>query len=226
MDAHLFDRAIVCTRKLRRASHVRDTSGATGMPESIKPIETAKAILLVMDYQPGILANLPNGDEMVERMAGVIDLARSRNLTVGYVRVAFTEEDVAKISPRNKSFSRLISDPGAMSADDPQRNVHPRLTPQAGDVTVRKTRVGAFSTTDLAAQLAARGIDTLVLAGISTGGCVLSTIRDAADHDYRLLVLADCCADPKPEVHTFLIEQMFPRQADVLTSTELLGLLI
>ena len=61
---------------------------------------------------------------------------------------------------------------------------------------MRKQRVGAFSTTDLHEQLQARGIDTLVLAGISTSGCVHSTVLDAFDRDYRVIVLSDACADP------------------------------
>jgi nicotinamidase-related amidase len=60
------------------------------------------------------------------------------------------------------------------------------VPPQPGDLVVRKTRVGAVSTADLDRQLRDRGIDTLVLAGISTSGVVLSTLIEAADRDYRL----------------------------------------
>jgi nicotinamidase-related amidase len=59
-----------------------------------------------------------------------------------------------------------------------------------------------------------------VLAGISTSGVVLSTVREAADKDYRLTVLSDGCADMDPEVHTVLLNKVFPRQADVLTTAE------
>ena len=60
--------------------------------------------------------------------------------------------------------------------DDPATAIHDSLAPQPGDIVVRKTRVGAMSTTDLDRQLRDRGIDTLVLAGISTSGVVLSTL--------------------------------------------------
>jgi nicotinamidase-related amidase len=99
------------------------------------------------------------------------------------------------------------------------------VAPQHGDIIVRKTRVGAFSTTDLARQLADRGIDTLILAGISTSGVVLSTVRDASDRDYALYVLSDATADRDESVHACLIEQVFPRQADVITVSELGALL-
>ena len=61
------------------------------------------------------------------------------------------------------------------------------------------------------------GADALVLAGIATSGVVLSTLRQAADLDYRLTVLSDGCLDSDPEVHRVLTAAVFPKQADVLT---------
>jgi nicotinamidase-related amidase len=64
--------------------------------------------------------------------------------------------------------------------------------------------------------LRAADVDHLVLTGIATSGVVLSTLRQAADLDYRLTVLADGCLDADPEVHRVLTEKVFPRQADVI----------
>ena len=63
-------------------------------------------------------------------------------------------------------------------------------------------------------------IGTLVLTGIATSGVVLSTLRQAADLDYRLVVLSDGCLDADPEVHRVLTEKVFPRQAEVHTVAE------
>ena len=84
---------------------------------------------------------------------------------------------------------------------------------------MRKQRVGAFSTTDLDDQLKARGIDTLVLAGISTSGVVLSTVLDAFDRDYRVIVLSDACADPDAEMHSFLLERASSRKQGEVIET-------
>jgi nicotinamidase-related amidase len=65
--------------------------------------------------------------------------------------------------------------------------------------------------------LRAQGVQHLVLAGIATSGVVLSTLRQAADLDYRLTVLSDGCLDGDPEVHRVLLEKVFPRQAGVTT---------
>jgi nicotinamidase-related amidase len=64
------------------------------------------------------------------------------------------------------------------------------------------------------------GINHLVLTGIATSGVVLSTLREAADKDYRITVLSDCCADRDEEVHRVLKVKVFPRQAEVILSEE------
>jgi nicotinamidase-related amidase len=180
--------------------------------------------LLVMDYQVGIIGRLSDPAPLLDRMADAIATARSRGLQVGYVRVAFSDEDFHNIPGTNKSFSALGRNP-ALHSDSPETQIHEALAPQPGDIVVRKVRVGAFSTTDLDRQLQEKGIDTLILAGISTSGCVLSTVRDAADRDYRLYVLEDASADPDNEVHEILMKKVFPRQAQVISVAEFAQLL-
>jgi nicotinamidase-related amidase len=165
------------------------------MSEQPDVIDPRQSILLVMDYQVGIIGRLPDPAPLLERMADTIALARSRGLQVGYVRVGFSDDDFRNIPPTNKSFSALGQNP-AFHSEAPETQIHEALAPRPGDIVVRKVRVGAFSTTDLHQQLQAKGIDTLILAGISTSGVVLSTVRDAADRDYRVYVLEDASADP------------------------------
>ena len=190
------------------------------MTDPINTFDPAKTALLIMDYQAGILGRLPEADELLERAAGAIGLARDAGMTIGYVRVAFTDADIAAVPAASMMASRLAAGAGSMHADSPATQVDQAIAPEAGDVVVRKTRVGAFSTTDLDAQLRDRGIDTLLLGGISSSGVVLSTVRDGADRDYRLVVISDLCADPVPGVHEFLTTQIFPRQGEVLTLSE------
>ena len=87
---------------------------------------------------------------------------------------------------------------------------------------VTKRRVGAFSTTDLETILRSKNISKLVLFGISTSGVVLSTVRWAADMDYSLAIVSDLCADRDPEVNRVLMDKVFPWQATVVTSREVL----
>ena len=112
----------------------------------------------------------------------------------------------------------------ALHTDAPTSQIHGSLNPQPHDITVRKTRVGAFTTTDLDDQLRDRANSTLILAGISTTGVVLSTVREAMDRDYQIVVLEDATADPDPDTHTFLTATIFPRHAAVLAVDDLCGI--
>ena len=191
-------------------------------PPGIDPARTA---LLVMDYQNGVVDMLGEPDDLLSRAADAIALARERGAHVGYVRVAFTDADLEAIPPTSGMGQRIAASAQAFHDDSPMTAIHERMAPHNSDIIVRKTRVGAFSTTDLDEQLRGRGVDTVILAGISTSGVVLSTVRDASDRDYRVLVLADASADREPDVHAFLIERIFPRQAEVLTTAQLEDLL-
>lgn len=195
------------------------------MTDTASTIDPARTALLVMDYQQAIVGMIEDSDALVARAAEAIDLVRDRGGHVGYVRVAFTEADLQSIPPTSRMGARIASGPEAFMDDSPTTQIDERVAPRDGDIIVRKTRVGAFSTTDLAQQLADRGVDTLILAGISTSGVVLSTVRDGSDRDYALYVLSDATADREEAVHACLMEQVFPRQADVITVAELGGLL-
>ncbi len=98
--------------------------------------------------------------------------------------------------------------------------MHPTVAPKAGEVVVTKHRVSAFAGTDLDMILRANGIQPVILAGIATGGVVLSTIRYAADADYRLVVVEDCCADRDLEVHRVLMEKVFARQTTAVKAVD------
>lgn len=167
--------------------------------------------LLVMDVQEAIVERFGDDPGLLERIARAVVAARAAGMPVVYVRVDF-RPGFPEVSARNKSFSQ-ISQSGLFGEG---MGVHPAVAPQPGDVEVTKRRVSAFAGSDLEIVLRSLEATTLVLTGIATSGVVLSTLREAADRDYRLIVLADCCADADPEVHRVLLEKVFPRQADVL----------
>ena len=176
--------------------------------------------LLVMDVQRGIVDRYSMEDNTgyLARLRRAIDAARAAEIGIIYVTVRF-RPGYPEVSPRNKSFATLTQGPG-FSESHPATAIHPDVAPAPGDIVVTKRRVSAFSGSDLDVVLRAANIDTLVLTGIATSGVVLSTLRQAADLDYRLVVLADACLDGDAEVHRVLTEKVFPRQADVLTVNE------
>jgi nicotinamidase-related amidase len=169
--------------------------------------------LLVMDVQQGIVDRFGGDEGYLPRLAAAVRAARAAGIWVIYVTVAF-RTGYPEVSERNKSFE-AIAGSGRFTDGDPGSAIPAAVAPAPGDVIVTKRRVSAFTGSDLEVVLRAGGIDHLVLAGIATSGVVLSTLRQAADLDYRLTVLADGCLDADPEVHRVLTEKVFPRQADV-----------
>ncbi|WP_238007854.1 isochorismatase family cysteine hydrolase [Dactylosporangium sp. AC04546] len=166
--------------------------------------------LLVMDVQTAIVERYP-GPGYLPRLRQAIATARAAGLPVIYVAVGF-RPGYPEVSQRNKQFAGVVARGGG--AENP---IHPDVAPEPGDAVVTKRRVSAFTGSDLDVLLRAQRIEHLVLAGIATSGVVLSTLRQAADLDYRLTVLADGCLDADPEVHRVLTERVFPVQADVTT---------
>jgi nicotinamidase-related amidase len=182
----------------------------------VNDLDPSRTALLLMDLQNGIVGRHPDADAFLASLVRTREAARAAGLTVGYVRVAITAEEAAVIPPT----SRFAQAAANLDADSPVTQIDERIAPADGEIVVRKKRVGALSTTDLKEQLDARGIDTLVLAGVSTSGVVRSTVRDASDRDYRLVVLEDGCWDADPEVHRVLTEKVFPRGGVTVTSID------
>jgi nicotinamidase-related amidase len=192
-------------------------------PDTSPALDPAATALLVMDYQNAILERFTDPDRLLDGANRAIARVRDRGGHIGFVRVGFGDGE----APTGTMGSRIGAEAArtAFHADAPGTQLHPGLDRRDDDIVVRKTRVGPFGTTDLDARLRAAGVDTLVLAGLSTSGVVLSAVRDAHDRDYRLVVLADLCGDPEPDIHDFLVGRIFPRQAEVRHSDELADLL-
>jgi nicotinamidase-related amidase len=171
--------------------------------------------LLVMDMQSAILGNIPDPKGLLKNAVKAIAHARSKKIPVIYVVVGF-RPGMPEISANNKGFSASKERLASVSMEE-WIKIHPDVAPLADEVVVTKRRISAFTGSDLEVVLRAKGIQHLVLTGISTSGVVLSTIREAADKDYRLTVITDCCADGDDEVHGVLTTKVFPRQADIFT---------
>src|ERR1700723_2744486 len=195
------------------------------MPE-LSPIDPRSAALLVMDYQVDTLTKVMTAAQSADAIACVPDLiamARDVGMMVIHVVVAFRPGH-PEVSPRNPSFSALKAN-GMAGVGSEGAAIHPVAAAREGEPIVVKHRISPFVGTDLETLLRANGIDTLVLAGVHTSGVVLSTVRQAGDLDYRLIVVRDCCADPDADLHTMLLDIVIANQAAVVTTAELAGAL-
>jgi nicotinamidase-related amidase len=168
--------------------------------------------LLVMDMQSSILGHVTNPSDIKSSVAKAIATARNNKIPVIYVIVGFR-------AGAPEASVKIRETYGALNMDEFMK-IDPSVAPLAGEIIVTKRRVSAFSGSDLEIVLRALGIQHIVLTGIATSGVVLSTVREAADKDYRITVLSDGCADREEDVHQMLTTKIFPRQAEVFTVEE------
>jgi nicotinamidase-related amidase len=176
----------------------------------------SNSALLVMDVQVGIVARFPGDEDYLPRLRRTIDAAHAAGVPVIFVQVTF-RDGYPEVSRHNRSFAAIRERAGMAGVD---MAIHPDVAPAEGDLVVTKRRVSAFAGSDLDVLLRAGEIRELVLTGIATSGVVLSTLRQAADLDFELTVLADGCLDADEEVHRVLTTKVFPRQSDVTTVDE------
>ncbi|KAK7048422.1 putative isochorismatase hydrolase protein [Favolaschia claudopus] len=179
-----------------------------------------KTALLLMDMQVGIIGmcDPAKAKECLERAAAAANAARAAKYPVIYVTVEFRPGH-PELGPHNLSAARA-KEANAFVEGDASVAVHPVVAPQEGDIKVVKRRVSAFGGSDLDAVLRGLEVDSLVLGGVATSGVVLSTVRQAADMDFKLTVLEDLCLDRDEEVHRVLVQKVFPKQTTVKSSTE------
>lgn len=175
--------------------------------------------LLIMDVQQGVVERFGQ-PSLLDCLGNALAAARSADIPIIFIRVAF-RPGFPEVSPANRSFSAIASTAGdRFGENSTATQIHPALAPRPGEPIVVKKRVSAFTGSDLEVLLRSMNITHLVLAGIATSGVVLSTLREAADRDYQLTVLADACADADEEVHRVLLDKVFPRQATVIATQQ------
>lgn len=186
-------------------------------------MNTPPEALLVLDMQEPNLnrltaANEVTAKEVMGTVASAIAFARTKGIPVIYLRAGF-RKGAPEISANNKFLAANQAMLADVNPEDFLR-IAAAVAPMPADIVVDRSRISGFAGSDLEIVLRAKNIQHLVLAGVSTSGVVLSTVREASDKDYQLTVLSDACADVDDEIHRVLITKVFPVQADVLSLEE------
>jgi nicotinamidase-related amidase len=178
----------------------------------------ARWALLILDITTRTYRDYGGTQALIDGFTRARLAAQGAEYPVIYTVLRFTP-NYPEISDRNRQL-KAVRAAKRNTAGLAGEEIHSDLQPTSMDIVVEKKRVSAFAGNELALVLRAQGVTHLALGGIATSAVVLSTVREAADRDFELAVLSDCCADPNEEVHRILLGKVYPQQADVMTSTE------
>lgn len=154
----------------------------------------------------------------MERTKTICDLARSKGYPVIFTTIAYHPGEVDKLPWLKKATGMAALIEGTRLVEiDAATGIQP------GDAVVTKKGASSFFGSTLAALLAGAGVDTLVVTGATTSGCVRATVVDAVQSGFNVLVPRDCCADRAQAPHDANLYDMNQKYADVTDSDEILG---
>lgn len=180
--------------------------------------------LVIVDFvngfvDPDILGG-GNIAEAVENTKPLLAFFRQANLPVYFTRIVYADDGAdagiwCEKVPRLRDLTETAHSSQVVDA----------LAPRDGELVIRKTQASAFFGTHLASVLVARRIDTLVIAGCTTSGCVRASVIDAISHNFRPVVAFDCVGDRALGPHEANLFDIRNKYADLHTATEVIAAL-
>ena len=177
--------------------------------------------LVLVDFVNGFVDIDQLGGPHIEAavMASVPLLATFRRLKlpVAHTRVVFADDGA-----NHNVFAHRVKPLQRLTETAPGSQIVPQLTPEAGELIVRKQNASAFFQTGLADWLRYQGVDTVVVVGCTTSGCVRASVVDSMQHNFRTIVVKDCVGDRAIEPHEANLFDMQQKYADVMTRDALL----
>ena len=178
--------------------------------------------LLIVDFVVGFADPKTFGGgniaPAIERTVHLLAAARRHGWPVAHSRIVYAAD-----GSDDNVFSLKVPGMATLTEDHPNSAIVPELTPAAGELVVRKTVPSAFFGTQLAPWLSQRAVQTLIVAGAVTSGCVRASVVDAMSHGFRPLVVSDCVGDRAGGPHDANLFDMQQKYAAVMTLDEALA---
>jgi maleamate amidohydrolase len=181
--------------------------------------------LIVVDFTRGF-ANPDqfgggNIDLAIENTAILLTAVRQQGLPIVFTRHAYANDgsDYGLFTLKNPNLKIL-------SLDSPTTQIVDVLAPHPGEMVLCKRHPSAFFATDLVGWLVARGIDTLVVSGCTTSGCIRATVVDALGHGFRPVVVRECVGDRAIAPHEANLFDIEMKYADVMSLDDVLATML
>lgn len=156
--------------------------------------------------------------EPIDGCQALVEAARAKDIPVLWSRVEFTDGGAD-----GGVFYRKVGALASFDRGNPLGDWLPELTPAPGDVVITKQGASAFFNTELAAVLRRDGIDTVIVGGVSTSGCVRASALDACQHNFVPIVVPEACGDRDGRIHDVSLFDLDAKYADVVPLAEVLN---
>jgi maleamate amidohydrolase len=180
----------------------------------------AAPALVIVDFVIGFTdpAHFGGGNiaPAIARTVDLLALARARAWPVVHTRVVYADD-----GSDCGGFTRKVPALRRLTETSELSQIVPELTPAPGELILRKHNASAFFGTELAGWLASRRVDTFVVAGCTTSGCVRATVIDSCSYNFRTIVAADCVGDRALGPHEANLFDIRQKYADVMSVEEI-----
>lgn len=181
--------------------------------------------VLVIDFMVGFTdPRMPLGSDLTAEIAAtnrIVARARERGVRVFFAFVSYDDEGLLDAGVWRLKQKGL----GTLKSGTPAVEFDPRLDRTPSDVVFRKKFASCFFGTSLTTMLQAEGIDTLVLTGCTTSGCVRATAVDACQHGFRSIVASDAVGDRSRTAHDQSLMDLEMKYSDVMSAADVIAAL-
>ena len=159
-----------------------------------------------------------NIKEAIANTRTLLEAARERGLPIAFTRVVYADDgsDAGVFCLKFPPLATLTEHASSSQIVDD-------LAPRDGEYIVRKTQPSAFFGTNLAAWYIAKGVDTLIVTGCTTSGCVRASVNDSMSYNFKTVVAVDCVGDRAIGPHEANLFDMEQKYADLMTSAEIIN---
>ena len=179
--------------------------------------------LLIVDVIKGFTdPDCPLGseaDSVVEANRQLMDVFHAQSHPVFLTTVVYENDDQASV------FRARVPALNVLKRGSHWCEIDPRLSLSSSDTIIEKTHASAFHGTDLADQLRSQGIDSLVVTGLTTSGCVRASAVDGLQHNFKVVIPEEATGDRDPSAHQANLYDLNAKYVDVLPLSEALKLL-
>lgn len=158
-------------------------------------------------------------EDVIEETSKILQTARTNDLPIFYTSVAYEDRDLRDAGIWASKMSGLMT----LRSGTPEVEIDPRLGRKSTEAVIFKKYASAFFGTDLSSRLTTLGVDTLIITGCTTSGCVRATAVDAVQYGFRPMVVREAVGDRSKAAHDQSLFDLQAKYADVMTVEQVLS---